>query len=191
MFALSRLSQTVIGAVLVALLVITRGHHLPEIKHLLPSASWAVFFLAGIYLRPAWALAGLLGLAAFVDYAAISRGGVSGFCVSPAYIALLPAYGLLWYAGRWYAGRHRFETATLLPLALTVFFATAACELITSGSFYLYSGYFTDSTLQEFAGRFIAYFPSSLRAMAFWIGTSALIHFVAVTRPLYGGTSRT
>lgn len=168
--------QLAIAAVLVALMVVTRGHHFATLKHALPSASWAVFFLAGVYLRPAWALPGMLGLAAFLDYAAIGWGGFSSFCVSPAYVALIPAYGALWLAGRWYAGRYGSAPASLVPLGLSVLAGAFVCELISSGSFYFFSGRFADPTWTEFAGRVVRYFPSFLGAMAFWIAAAAVVH---------------
>src|SRR4051812_40251766 len=113
MLTLSRRHQLAVGAVLVLLMAATRSHHFPTISNIAPDASWAVFFLAGFYLRPAWLLALLLGEAALVDCIAIGWAGVSDFCVSPAYIALLPAYSVLWFAGRWVAGRYRAMTSTL------------------------------------------------------------------------------
>lgn len=181
MLTLSKRDQIVIGGVLLALLIATRGHHFPTVKQLLPSASWAVFFLAGTYLRPAWPLAALLAVASLLDYAAIAWGGVSSFCVSPAYVALIPAYGALWLTGRWYAGRYAFRPSTLLPLAGSVLAGTVVCELISSGSFYFFSGRFAEPTLAEFAVRFAKYFPSSLSAIAFWVAVAALIHALAIT----------
>ena len=45
-------TQWWIGTALAALMVATRGAHLPAL-HVLPPASWAVFFLAGALLRDA------------------------------------------------------------------------------------------------------------------------------------------
>ena len=51
------------------------SHHFASALHL-PDASWSVFFLTGALL-PGWLpLAGLLALAAMVDYLAISFGGL-------------------------------------------------------------------------------------------------------------------
>lgn len=176
---LSTRSQAAVGCALVALLVLTRGYHFTTLQQTLPSASWAVFFLAGVYLRSAWPPAMLFGIAAALDYAAVTWGGVADFCLSPAYIALAPAYGAMWIAGRWYAGRHRFAASTLLPLAASAFMGTLVCELISSGSFYFYSGRFADPALADFASRFDEYFPASLEATLFWVAAAALVHAVA------------
>lgn len=179
--ALAVRHQIAVAAALVALLILTRGHHFVTIKQALPSASWAVFFLAGVYLRPAWALAGLLGVAALLDAAAVGWAGVSDYCLSPAYVALIPAYGALWLAGRWYANRHVFAPATLLPLAASLFAGIGACELISSGSFYFYSGRFAEPTLAGFAERLVIYGPYYLKATTFWVGVAALVHAVVGT----------
>jgi hypothetical protein len=60
----------------------TRGYHFVTTEHL-PSASWAAFFLAGMYLGSRWVFPVLLAEAALLDFAAITWGGVSNFCVSP------------------------------------------------------------------------------------------------------------
>lgn len=181
MVSLSNRHQLAVGTLLFVLLVITRGHPFPTLVHLVPSASLAVFFLAGVYLRPAWALPALLGIAGFLDYAAIAWGGVSDFCVSPAYVALLPAYGALWLAGRWYAGHHRLNPATLLALGTAVLAGTAVYELLSSGGFYFFSGRFTAPTLLGFADRFVIYFPRSLQSILFWVVVAALVHAAYLT----------
>lgn len=183
MLKLSSRHQIAIGIALAALMIATRGQHFPTVKQVLPSASWAVFFLAGVYLRPAWALGAFFGLASLLDFAAINWQGVSDYCVSPAYIALIPAYAALWFGGRWFAGRGSLRAAALLPLAGSVLASVLVCELISSGSFYFFSGRFAEPTLAEFAGRIVKYFPSFLGSTAFWIATAALVHTaVVVTR---------
>jgi hypothetical protein len=153
----------------------TRGHHFGTLEHL-PSASWAVFFLAGIYLSSRWVFPALLAEAALLDFAAITWGGVDNFCVSPAYGFLLPAYGALWCAGRWYAGRHQERVAMLLPLAVSLFLGTALCELISSGGFYFFSGRFEQTNLTQFASRLVEYFPRSFSSLLFYVGIAGVIH---------------
>lgn len=164
-----------IGLALVALLAVTRGHHFATLENL-PSASWAVFFLAGFYLRGAWAFTLLLGEAVFLDYAAITFGGVSSFCVTPAYGFLLPAYGVLWLAGRWFAARYRLAWSALLPFSAAFLLGAVASELFSSGGFYFFGGRFAEPTLAEFGARLTQYFPRMLSSFAFWIATATVIH---------------
>lgn len=94
MLSLSQRQQWLIAACLLLLMLVTRGHHFASVDAL-PSASWAVFFLAGLYLSRGLWFPIFLVLAATLDFAAIYWGGVSSYCVSPAYSFLLPAYGSL------------------------------------------------------------------------------------------------
>ena len=179
MFAFSTRTQLTIGIVLALLMGVTRGYHFTPLEQL-PSASWAVFFLAGVYLRSRWVFPALLAEAAALDFAAITWGGVSDFCVSPAYGFLLPAYGTLWLAGHWYASRHRDAVTTLIPLTLSVLIGAGACEVISSGSFYFLSGQFGQTTVTQFAHNLTQYFPHSLSSLAFYVFIAGMIH--AITR---------
>ncbi|MDP3091132.1 MAG: hypothetical protein Q8N04_10655 [Nitrospira sp.] len=168
-------TQIVIGSALATLMAATRGHHFGTLEHL-PSASWAVFFLAGLYLSSRWVFPALLVEAALLDFAAVTWGGVDNFCVSPAYGFLLPAYGVLWGAGRWYAARHQERVATLLPLAVSLVLGTAFCELISSGGFYFFSGRFEQTNLTQFATRLVEYFPGAFSSVLFYVGIAGGIH---------------
>ena len=170
-------SALAIGLSLALLMAATRSHHFAATLHL-PDASWAVFFLAGFYLRPLWMFPALIALAGVSDYVAITGFGISDFCASPAYGFLLPAYGALWLAGRWYAGRHRFSLSTLISLASSALIGAAVCETISSGGFYLFSGRFAETSLVEFGLRLGKYFPPSLVSLVFWMGIAIVVHIV-------------
>lgn len=167
--------QVVLGITFATLMAATRGHHFGVLEYV-PTASWAVFFLAGIYLNSLWIFPALLAEAALLDFAAVTWGGIDSFCVSPTYGFLLPAYGMLWGAGRWYARRHREKTATLLPLAVSLFVGIVLCELISSGSFYFFSGRFEQTNLIQFASRLMQSFPWSFSAVLFYTCIACVIH---------------
>lgn len=175
MSTLSIRNQTLIGLALALLLIFTRGQHFSNL-HNLPSASWAVFFLAGVCLRPVWVLPGLISMAWSLDLAAYIWGGANGYCLTPAYIFLLPAYGALWFGGRWYSGRHRFEWRTLMPLSVSVLASAIVCKLFSSGGFYFFSGRFAEPTVSEFGARLLKYFPGSLYALVFYLSIAALAY---------------
>ncbi len=172
---LSNRHQLIIGVLLALLILATRGHHFATL-HALPSASWAAFFLAGIYLRPVWAMTALLLLCAGMDSYAFIWGNASGYCLTAAYAFLVPAYGAQWFAGRWYAKQHQFAWHTLLPLSAATLAGSALCELFSSGGFYFFSGRFAEPNLAEFASRLVKYFPGSLQAIAFYILCASLLH---------------
>jgi hypothetical protein len=176
MLTLTTRSQFLIGFALVLLMIVTRGHHFATLQNLLPGASWAVFFLAGVYLRTGWPLLGFFALSWWLDFAAYTWGGVSGYCLTPAYITLLLAYSSLWLAGRWYASRHRFEWGTLIPLGFSMMVGLTLSELFSSGGFYFFSGRFEETTLVEFGVRVIRYFPLYIESFLFYSGIAMVVH---------------
>lgn len=156
----------------------TRGHHVASLTHL-PDASWAIFFLAGFYFRSRMVLPLFLAQAALMDYLAINLG-VDSYCVTSAYAFLLPAYASMWLAGRWYFTRYKFHARTLATLAVAATTGAAACEIISSGSFYFLGGKFADTSMIEFAGRLARYFPFDLASAVLYLGAAALVHALIV-----------
>lgn len=165
-------------AALAGLMVLTRGSHFGSAA-LLPDASWAVFFLLGFYFRERTLLPLFLALAAAVDYLAVTQGGVDNYCLTPAYGFLIPAYSVLWLAGRIFAAHHRLELHTLFRFAVTAFAVTFVCEVISSGSFYFFGGRFADTSLQVFGERLVQYFPLDLAGCALYLGGGAALHLLA------------
>ena len=113
MHVLSTRAQLAIGVALILLLAMTRGQHFASVENL-PSASWSIFFLAGFYLRPRAMFALLFAEASVLDFASLASGTISDWCLSPAYWALVPAYGSLWLAGRLFAGWQRGYGRTIV-----------------------------------------------------------------------------
>ena len=151
--------------VLSALMLITRGSHFSGINAL-PEASWMIFMVAGTLL-PAWSFAWFMSLAVGIDAYAFTFGGVPGTCFSIAYGMLIPAYFSMWMAGRL---AKPYFTGSLSGSALFFGFAmagTLVCELISSGSFYLWSGNF-EPTFAEFISRELAYAPAAFSSSAYW-----------------------
>lgn len=175
MLTLSKTHQIIIGLVLVALIIATRGVHFATISSL-PSASLAVFFLAGLYLRPSWVFAALLALCVGLDYAAITASGVSNYCVTPAYAFLLPAYGVMWLAGRWFSKRYSFSTSAILPFIGSAAVSVSISQLFSSGGFYFLGGRFENPTLAVFGERLIKYFPHQLENVSFWLAVALVVH---------------
>jgi hypothetical protein len=153
---------------LIALMALTRFHHFGDLLHL-PDASLAVFFFAGFYRKKA--LFGfLLVLAALIDYLAIENG-TSGWCVSPAYVFLIPTYAVMWFAGRYRSTFNAMKIAELAKSVSLLILATSAAFAISNGSFYLFSGRYEDLSLAEYFVRVAQYYPSYVGA--------ALIYAVA------------
>lgn len=175
MLTLSSRHQITIAALLALLMIFTRSHHFASVHHL-ADASWVIFFLAGIYLRPVWSLPAFFALSWWLDFAAYTWGGVSDFCLTPAYVFLLPAYGSLWLAGRWFAKQYRFSWRTAMPLAASSIAGLALCELFSSGGFYFFSGRFADTTSTEFGARLMTYFPWYAETFATYLSIAVALH---------------
>ncbi|MCY1276311.1 hypothetical protein D9M68_283010 [compost metagenome] len=171
---LSTRNQLLLGLALALLMAVTRGQHFATLN--LPSASWAVFFLAGVLLRPRWVFPALFAEATLLDFTMVALGTVGDWCTSPAYWVLVPAYGALWCAGRLYARWHRDHWRSLAVLALTVIVAAFACHLLSSGGFYFLSGRYPEPTLAGFLPRIAHYYPRFLANLALYVGVAVLLY---------------
>lgn len=161
---------TLAGLLLAMLL--TRGSHFGT-SFLLPDASLAVFFLGGILLARHRVFIGLLAAAFAIDIWAINFQNVPAYCFTPAYVGLLPTYGLVWMSGVWLSRR-------AAPFAAGVFFPAAVAStllafLISNAFFYGFSGHFTTMQASDFASAVAQYLPAYagftlLYLAAAWLG---------------------
>lgn len=165
----------VIALLLALVMAATRFHHFGSAISL-PDASLAIFFLAGFYLRSPLFLAGLLAEAGLIDYAAITYGGVSDWCISPAYVFLIPTYASVWFAGRWYATRHLYAWRTLVPLVLALAAGTLVAFLISNSSFYLFSGRFPEMNWMEYSARVAKYLPTYATSTFLYVLFASVLH---------------
>ena len=166
----------------------TRLHHFA----LVPDASWAVFFVAGFYLRD-WvrgAFPALMALAVLVDVLVVTSQGTpfwQSYCVSPAYAALLPAYYALWAGGQWLArGGDVASPRRAARLLLALPLAVVACHLVAQGSFYWISANIAEPTVAGWWENFTTWLVPYLRVTAAYVALVALAH-VAIVRgaPLF------
>ena len=162
---------------LTVLIAATRFHHFGSVNFL-PDASLAVFFLAGFYLlnkpvsmpiaeRQAGIVLFFSGLAIFslliieaglIDYVAINNGGVSDWCITPAYLFLIPTYAVMFFAGKWCAQYQLLSKAGMGRIAAGLLLATSIAFIISNGSFYLFSGRYAEMNGLEYGGRVSAYY---------------------------------
>jgi len=171
--------QIIAGASLAALMIATRGQHFASVDAL-PSASWAVFFLAGALLRPMWALPALFVLSSLLDFASLATGTITDWCLSPAYWAVALAYAALWLGGALYARMHRDRWSTVPKLALMLVATASIAYLISKGGFYFFSGRYPDATVSGFIARIPQYYPRSLGTLAGYVGVAFLVRAVAI-----------
>lgn len=148
---------------LIGLMLATRVHHFGS-AFSLPDASLIVFFLGGLFFNHLKLFVLLLCEAALIDYVVISQFNVSDFCVSPAYAALIPAYGAMWWAGTYCAKFKQLNTSELAMQFGVLFLATSTAFLISNGSFFLFSGKNAEISWAHYLQGISDYYPSYLTA---------------------------
>jgi hypothetical protein len=141
---------------LIALMALTRFHHFGDVLHL-PDASLAVFFFAGFY-RKKMLFVFLLALAALIDFVTI-KGGTSSWCISPAYVFLIPTYGVMWLTGRYIATTNSLSTLRLAKSFSLLTLATSIAFVISNGSFYLLSDKYAEVSWGQYLQGIAQYFP--------------------------------
>jgi hypothetical protein len=174
---LSPLTQLLIGIALAGLLAMTRGQHFATLN--LPSASWAVFFLAGVLLTPRWVFPALFLEASLLDFAAVQWAGVSDWCLSPAYWLLIPAYGSLWLGGRLYAGWQRDRLSSLVVLGVCVALSALVCYVFSGGGFLYFSGRYPEPSLAMLGERIAVYYPRYLASLTLYVGMASIFYIGA------------
>jgi len=174
-------------AALALLMASTRVNHFGAI----PDASWAVFFIAGFYLRDSlrWAFPALMAVAVLVDWFVISSAGIpfwSHYCVSPGYWFLVPAHLSLWAAGA-VLRRHADPLTTRTPAValLALIAGVALCHFFAQGGFYWFSSAVAAPTLAGWAKNYADWFLPYLQTAAIYTGLAAAIHvaWVKLARP--------
>lgn len=171
-----------------ALVMAATRIHLSLFNHDVRDASWAVFFLAGFWLRGSfrWAFPLLMAGAVLTDYLVINGQGIdfwSHYCVSVAYWFLIPAYLSLWMGGSWLARHQRgLSMSTLGLAAVALLVSQLVCYVLSNGSFY----WLSNSVPQPRS--FSAWFENLgdwylpfLGTTALYVGIGALAH-VLVTQ---------
>ena len=99
MFVLDSRKERLVILLLTVAMAVTRIEHF-GISRIMPDASTAIFFLAGLLIgNPLWLVA-FLAEALALDVTAIKAVGVDPACVTFGYFMMIPAYAALWFAPR-------------------------------------------------------------------------------------------
>ncbi len=173
-----RTQRAFILLLLALLMTATRINHFAPV----PDASWAVFFLGGLYLRAwtRWAFPLLMALAVVIDWLVISAQGLQfwqHYCVSPGYVALVPAYLSLWTGGAWLQGLPKQATWIMLARgALVLVVSVALCHLIAQGAFYWSSRAVVDPSVAGWAKNYADWFAPYLRTAVLYVAAALLVH---------------
>lgn len=154
------------------LMLATRFHHFGSVNFL-PDASLAVFFLAGFYLtratphdsqsKFAWYdcdgvyFSALVLLAGLIDYLAINFGGVSDWCVSVAYLFLIPTYAVMYLGGRSSFHFKQLSVNDLSKIAVLLSMAVLLAFFISNASFFWFSDRYVDMDVYSYSLRVLPY----------------------------------
>lgn len=158
------------GIALAVLMVCARGEHFANVDAL-PTASWAVFFLAGALLRPLWMLPLLFGIVSLLDLIGLASGSSSDWCLSPAYWALALAYAALWWGGLLSALQlQRQGWRRVVGPLLTLLISGSAAYLLSKAGFYFLSGRYPHATPGGFIARVPADYLHALATLAGYVG---------------------
>lgn len=159
--------QLLIGFMLIALMALTRGSHFGDAA-LLPDATLACMLLGGVFLQMGIWFAFIMVWVVAVDAFAIGVADVSSYCLSPAYWALLPTYAVMWLGGNWLAKRD--DAFEIIPYTTVTIATTAIAFLISTDSFYLFSGHFSKASLWEVMQHGWEYFPAYFGYTMMYLG---------------------
>lgn len=167
-------SKLGLALLLLLAILITRGSHFGNAA-LLPDATLAALFLGGILLRRVGWLAAMMACAFVVDAYAIGFQGVSDYCMSPAYLGLIPTYAMVWYSGAWLA--RRSDAFTLLPLIFSGFVATSLAFMVSNIFWYQFSGRFAEMSLIEFVSRVAQFYAPYVGYAVMYLGIAWCVRY--------------
>ncbi len=162
-------SQLLVATAIAFFMLLTRGSHMLT-PFSLPDASLALFLLGGLMLRRVGWFMAFFVLATVIDFGAAALDPVQGFCLTNGYWGLIPAYGVMWLGGMWLAKQSDVFAVSLnamAPYALVSMFTTLIAFVISTQTYYLFSGRFPAQGLIESMKHGWEYLPS-------WMGFSAM-----------------
>lgn len=165
-----------IVALLSLLMIITRGTHFSSFNEL-PSASIAVFFLAGMYLRTIKSYWFFYLLSIVIDLSSSYYRGSFGDCLTTAYPALAFSYGVMFAVG-YYAKPNWIQqhiVVNVIKLSIALFIASSIAFLISNGSYYVFSGHFAELSWSEYSARVNKYYVNSISNPIFYIAGAMMI----------------
>lgn len=152
------------------LMIATRGNHFATFNSL-PSASTAVFFIAGMYLRKIKDFWFFYLLSIAIDLtSSYSRGQFGDFLIA-SYPLLAFSYGAMFAAGYYVRANwaQQSVTSNIIKISLALLVASSAAFFISNGSYYVLSGKFADLTWAEYVSRVEKYFFKSIFRPVFYI----------------------
>ena len=156
----------IIAAALAFFMLLTRGSHVLTAVSL-PDASLVLFLLGGLYLRRVGWFAAFFALATVIDFGAAAIDPAQGFCLTNGYWGLIPSYAAMWLGGVFLSKQDTFANKNIVSYAAVGMFTTFVAFVISTQTYYLFSGRFPASGLFASMQHGWEYLPS-------WMGFSAM-----------------
>jgi hypothetical protein len=166
----------IIAAAIAFLMLLTRGSHVLT-SVALPDASLALLLIGGLYLRKAPWFALFVVLATAIDFSASAINSWYGFCLTAGYWGMLPTYAAMWLAGVWLS--KQTDTLGVVKYSFAGLLATFLAFVISTQTYYLFSGRFPNNGINETMHYGWDYLPSymgftAMYLVAFWALAKAL-----------------
>jgi hypothetical protein len=150
----------------------TRIEHFNQI---VPDASTAIFFLAGLLVgNPLW-LAAFLAEALALDITAIQVVGVDPACITFGYAMMIPAYAALWLAPRFLRENFKPDFPHFAKLALSCVAGLSVFFVFSNIGYYFGGGYSVSLGFAEYASRVATYFPHYLASTLIYSAAAVAI----------------
>lgn len=165
-----------IAVAIAFLMLLTRGSHVLT-SVALPDASLAFLLICGLYLRKAAWFAFFVVLATVIDFGASAIDSWYGFCLTAGYWGMLPTYAAMWLAGVWLSKQS--DSLDVVKYSLAGLLATFLAFVISTQTYYLFSGRFPNNGISETIQYGWNYLPSymgftAMYLVAFWALAKAL-----------------
>ena len=161
----------VIASAIAFLMLLTRGSHVMT-SVALPDASLALLLVGGLYLRKSSWFAFFVLLATVIDFGAASIDSVQAYCLTVGYWGMLPTYAVMWLAGVWLS--KQADSLSALKFTLASLASTLAAFVISTQTYYLFSGRFPNSGVLETMQYGWNYMPNftgftAMYLLGFWV----------------------
>jgi hypothetical protein len=183
---LSSQKTIVIAAAIAFLMLLTRGSHvLTSVS--LPDASLALLLIGGLYLRKAIWFVLLVILATAIDFGAAAIDSFQAFCLTDGYWGMLPSYAVMWLAGVWLGKQANY--LDVFKYAFAGLASTFAAFVISTQTYYIFSGRFPDAGIVESMQHGWEYLPSymgftAIYLVGFWFAAKAWAKLSATEKTL-------
>jgi len=172
-------SFVAIFALLASLMLITRTHHFATFNQL-PSASIAIFFLAGMYLRHIKSFWFFYILSICIDLSSSYFRGQLGDCLTASYPALAFSYATMFAAGCYTRPNWTQQVliVNLIKVAAALFIASSIAFFISNSSYYALSGKFLELSWAEYGARVDKYYFRSISNPVFYVLSAMVMDWV-------------